>query len=235
VLPNMAYYTIPDLVKNTAQEDKNMGVFELEKGDRFLEINLQGKIWTTMGAMVAYRGDIKFTREGMLEHGLGKFLKQAFTGEGMTLTKAEGGGKLYLSQFGKKITVIQLNGESICVNGNDILAFEDSVQWDVKMIRKIGGLAAGGLFNVTLSGHGMIAITTHFEPITLQVTSDSPVMTDPNATVAWSQNLSPDFKTDISFKTFLGRSSGESFQMKFSGEGFVVVQPYEEVYMAPNS
>jgi uncharacterized protein (AIM24 family) len=44
--------------------------------------------------------------------------------------------------------------------------------------------------------------------------------------------LNPDFKTDISFKTFLGRGSGDSFQMKFEGDGFIVVQPYEEVYPA---
>ncbi|MCB1078595.1 MAG: AIM24 family protein, partial [Verrucomicrobiae bacterium] len=58
------------------------------------------------------------------------------------------------------------------------------------------------------------------------------VFTDPNATIAWSANLEPKFKSDISFKTFLGRSSGETFQMHFEGDGFVVVQPYEEVYMA---
>ena len=54
-------------------------------------------------------------------------------------------------------------------------------------------------------------------------------MTDPNATVAWSGNLTPEFKTDTSFRTFIGRQSGESFQMKFEGDGFVVIQPYEEV------
>jgi uncharacterized protein (AIM24 family) len=68
--------------------------------------------------------------------------------------------------------------------------------------------------------------------MTLRVTPGNPVFTDPNATIAWSANLNPDFKTDISFKTFLGRGSGDSFQMKFEGDGFIVVQPYEEVYPA---
>ena len=40
-----------------------------------------------------------------------------------------------------------------------------------------------------------------------------------------------EIKTDISFKTFLGRGSGESIQMRFQGDGFVVIQPYEEVYL----
>jgi uncharacterized protein (AIM24 family) len=34
----------------------------------------------------------------------------------------------------------------------------------------------------------------------------------------------------VSLKTFLGRGSGESIQMKFQGQGFVVVQPFEEIY-----
>ena len=89
----------------------------------------------------------------------------------------------------------------------------------------------GGLFNIRLEGTGLIAITTHYDPVTLIVSPGSPITTDPNATVAWSGNLEPTFKKDISFKTFLGRGSGESIQMEFSGEGFVVIQPYEEVYL----
>jgi uncharacterized protein (AIM24 family) len=77
----------------------------------------------------------------------------------------------------------------------------------------------------------LLAITSHYDPLTLQVTANQPVYTDPNATIAWSGSLQPEFKTDISLKTFFGRGSGESLQMKFQGDGFVVVQPYEEVYM----
>ena len=88
----------------------------------------------------------------------------------------------------------------------------------------------GGLFQVHLSGTGYVAITTHGDPITLRVTPGKPVCTDPNATVAWSGNLTPSIKTDISFKTILGRGSGESFQMQFEGNGWIIVQPYEETY-----
>lgn len=38
-----------------------------------------------MGSMVAYRGNIKFEREGVMEHGVGKMLKRAFTGEAARL------------------------------------------------------------------------------------------------------------------------------------------------------
>ena len=73
----------------------------------------------------------------------------------------------------------------------------------------------------------MIAITTHHDPLTLSVSPSQPIITDPNATVAWSGSLAPELKTDISFKTFVGRGSGESIQMKFAGQGFVVIQPCE--------
>jgi uncharacterized protein (AIM24 family) len=89
---------------------------------------------------------------------------------------------------------------------------------------------------VKLEGTGLIAITTHHDPVTLRVTPDRPVFTDPNATVAWSGSLSPEFKTDVSLKTFFGRGSGESFQTKFAGEGFVVIQPFEErAFQAPQA
>ncbi|WP_230136680.1 AIM24 family protein, partial [Peribacillus frigoritolerans] len=77
---------------------------------------------------------------------------------------------------------------------------------------------------------GMVAFTSHYEPLTLMVEPGNPVYTDPNATVAWSGELQPEFVTDVSLKSFFGRGSGESVQMKFEGQGFVVVQPFEEVY-----
>ncbi|WP_406661128.1 AIM24 family protein [Methanolobus sp. ZRKC3] len=230
----MARYSLDEFIKSTGQKDLGEGKFELER-DRMLELNLNGRVWIKRGAMVAYLGDVKFTREGVLEHGLGKMMKKAVTGEGVSLTKAEGAGKVYLADSGKKISIINLDNQSIFVNGNDLLAFEENISWDIKMMRKVAGMMAGGLFNVKLEGTGMVAITTHYDPLTLRVTEDQPVFTDPNATVAWSGNLNPDIKTDISLKTFVGRSSGESIQMAFKGEGFVVIQPYEEIPYVPHT
>ena len=226
----MSRYSIAEFVESTRQQDRGEGKFELES-PRLLEVNLNGMVWTKTGSMVAYVGQIKFEREGILEKGLGKMLKKAVTGEGARLTKATGQGRLYLADTGKKISILDLHDESMFVNGNDLLALEESIEWDIKMMKKMTAMLAGGLFNVKLSGSGMVAITTHYDPLTLIVRPDQPVVTDPNATVAWSGNLSPEFRTDISLKTFFGRGSGESIQMEFRGEGFVVIQPYEEVYL----
>lgn len=224
----MSRYSLDEFIQSTKQQDRGEGLFELES-DRMLEVNLAGEIWIKMGAMVAYRGQIRFEREGLLEKGVGRLLKKTFTGEGARLSKATGQGKMYLADSGKSVQVLKLQGESIFVNGNDLLAFESQIDWDIKMMKKLTAMVAGGLFNVRLEGSGLIAISTHFEPLTLMVTPGNPVRTDPNATVAWSGSLNPEFKTDVSLKTFFGRGSGESFQMEFNGEGFVVVQPYEEV------
>lgn len=230
----MEKYRIDQFINQTKQEDKGQGLFELET-PRILEINLESQIWAKMGSMISYRGNIKFEREGILEHGIGKLFKKAFTGEGAPLMKATGQGKLYVADQGKKISILNLYNESVTVNGNDLLAFEPSIDWDIKLMRKVAGLMSGGLFNVTLKGTGMVAFTSHYEPLTLLVEPGNPVYTDPNATVAWSGHLEPEFVTDVSLKSFFGRASGESIQMKFQGNGFVVVQPFEEVYLSQQS
>jgi uncharacterized protein (AIM24 family) len=228
--PFSARYDLDTFIQNSEQKDHNQGVFELES-ERMLEINLNNSmVWTKLGAMVAYRGNLRFTREGLLEQGIGNLLKKMVPAEGARLTKVEGTGKCYVADYGKKITIIQLRQQGITVNANDVLAFEPTLTNKIVMMRKITGMMAGGLFNIQLTGTGLVAITTHFDPLTLIVKPGNPVFTDPNATVAWSSNLSPSFKTDISLKTLFGRGSGESFQMQFEGNGFVVVQPYEEFY-----
>ncbi len=230
----MSNYSLHQFVQQTKQDETENDYFELET-PRILEVNLTDEVWAKTGSMISYNGAIKFTREGILEHGVGKMFKKAISGEGSSLMKAQGQGRLYLADQGKKITIFDLADESITVNGNDLLAFEPSIQWDVKLMKKVAGMMSGGLFNITMQGSGRVAVTSHYEPLTLLVRPGESVITDPNATVAWSGHLQPEFKTDISFKTFLGRGSGESIQMEFKGEGFVIVQPFEEVYTTGSS
>ncbi|RYG26725.1 AIM24 family protein [bacterium] len=226
-------YTIDAFIAETGEKDQPGDVFELESL-KMLEIHVQDRVWTKLGAMIAYRGNLRFQREGMLEGGIGKMLKRALTNEVTPLAKIEGQGRVYVADQGKEVSILRISpGEAINVSGNDLLAFEDSVSYDITMHRRVAGMMAGGLFSARLTGSGLVAITTHGRPLTLKVTPNDPVMTDPNATVAWSGNLSPELKSDISFSALLGRGGGETFQMVFRGEGFVVVQPNEEIPVAP--
>ena len=205
------------------------GAFQLEN-TKLLELKVDGAVWAKAGSMVAYRGSLQFKRNS---GGAKKWLKKALTGEGAQTMRVEGRGMLYVADQGKTVHVLDLAaGEAVSVNGNDLLAFQDSVTWDVKMMKRAAGLMGGGLFNVRLEGPGLIAFTTHGTPIALR----TPVITDPQATVAWSAHLSPDLKTDMSLGTLLGRSSGETFQMNFQAEGgVVIVQPFEEGGAAPTA
>ncbi|MFB6114868.1 MAG: AIM24 family protein [Candidatus Nanohalobium sp.] len=207
--------------QNTPKEGGD--VFQIENS-KILEVKLNGKVMAKAGSMISYTGDVSFERKEA--GGLKGFLKKAATNEGSVTMEASGQGYLYLADNGKKVQVLQLGrGEKLSVNGNDILAFEEKINWDIETIGSLAGSASGGLFNVTLEGPGYIAITTHGDPLVLP----TPVTTDPDATVAWSGNVSPNMKTDIGIKGFLGRNSGESFQLDFTGDqGFVVVQPFEE-------
>jgi uncharacterized protein (AIM24 family) len=223
----MGRYSLAQFVQETTQKDQDQGVFELES-KYMLEVNVRGRVWTKTGSMVAYQGGVRFKREGAFEHGFWSWFKRSLTGEGTNLTKAEGVGRVYLADSGKQVTIVGLSGDALCVNGNDLLAFEDGIRWDIRMMRRVSSMMAGGLFNVRLEGKGMVAMTSHGQPLTLRVLPGKPVVTDPNATVAWSGNLEPQLKTDINLRTLIGRGSGEAFQMHFEGDGFVVVQPYEE-------
>ncbi len=226
----MAIQSIREFTASCTEKDITSENFELEN-PRTLEVRLNNQlVWSKAGAMVARMGNVKFTRQGILEQGLGTLLKKAISSEGLTLMKMEGQGRVYLADQGKKITLLRLENDTIFVNGNDVLALEQSVDYKITMMKKIAGMLSGGLFNIKLSGSGIVAITTHYEPLTLKVSKESgPVFTDPNATVAWSGNLTPEMTTDISIGSLFGRTSGETFQMKFSGEGWVVIQPFEEV------
>lgn len=223
--------SLQDFINLTAERDHPGDVFELESS-KMLEAHVKGRIWSKLGAMIAYRGQVNFVREGMLEGGLMKAFMKAVSGEMSPLVKIEGNGVVYLADAGKEISILRLNGESFNVSGNDLLAFEDSVSYEITMHKRVAGMLSGGLFSAKLTGHGMVAIVTHGKPLTLRVVPGQPLITDPNATVAWSAGLMPELKTDVNFKTIIGRGGGETFQMVFSGDGFVVVQPFEETPVA---
>jgi Mitochondrial biogenesis AIM24 len=99
----MGKYSIAEFVNKTQQRDSSTEAFELENA-HLLEVKLNGTVWAKAGAMIAYHGQVKFTREGILDRGLGGLLKKAVTGEGMSLMKAEGNGRVYFADFSSSTT-----------------------------------------------------------------------------------------------------------------------------------
>lgn len=190
-----------------------------------LDIDVDGDAMAKAGSMVAFTGDLSFTGKSSAEGGIGGFIKQAATGEGTPVMTIEGQGHAYLADSKKKIQLLELEtDDSITVNGEDVLAFESDLSYEISSMDSLAGSFAGGFTNVYLQGPGYAAITTHGDPIVLE----PPVSTDPSATVAWS-GTSPDVQVNKNLSDMIGQESGERFQMKFGGDGgYVVVQPYEE-------
>jgi uncharacterized protein (AIM24 family) len=198
--------------------------FQLENSYT-LDVAVDGSVKAKAGSMIAHTGDLSFTGQASAEGGITGFIKEAATNEGTPVMEIEGDGHVYLADNEKKIQTLRLDdGDAITVNGEDVLAFESQVSYEISTIDSLAGSFAGGFTNVYLEGPGYVALTTHGDPIVLE----PPVSTDPSATVAWS-GTSPDVDVNASLSDMIGQESGERFQMNFGGNGgFVVVQPYEE-------
>jgi uncharacterized protein (AIM24 family) len=205
---------------------------EVETGEAFtvqnprllkVELSATG-VLAKNGSMVAYQGDVRFEHRG---GGLSRFLKKAATGESLRLMQAAGSGELFLAYQAMLVHVLRLNNESLTVNGFNILAFQDGIDWDITRIKGgAAGVLAGGLFNVHLNGTGYVALLSDGEPVRLNV-SEAPTFADPQAAIAWSGGVSTSLKADVQAKTLVGLGSGESLQLGFAGSGWVLVQPSE--------
>jgi uncharacterized protein (AIM24 family) len=141
--------------------------------------------------------------------------------------KMSGSGEVFLADQAQEIFLIHLENEEITVNGPNLLAFDSDIDWDIKKVS--GGASAmlsGGLFNMALSGTGAVAILSDGPPVLLDVGA-APTFADAQAAITWSEGVSTSLKTQVSAKAMIGKSSGESVQMAFSGQGWVLVQPSE--------
>jgi uncharacterized protein (AIM24 family) len=206
------------------QETQSEQPFALQNS-KLLKVSLnQITIQAKAGAMVAYQGDVSFEHAG--SGGLGRMMKKAMSGEGTTLMKMSGTGEVFLADTAQDIHLIYLENDAITVNGSNLLAFDSGIDWDIKRVEGVSGMMGGGLYNTALNGTGWVAIISDGPPVLLN-TGEAPTFADPQAAITWSSSLQTGIKTDIKLKNFIGRGSGETVQMSFAGQGWVLVQPSE--------
>lgn len=216
----------------SSQEVEVQDAFILQS-KKLLKVNMEacgGQVLSKAGAMIAYQGQMNFARKG--SGGADKWLKKKISGEQFTLMEVSGQGDLFLADAANNIILLYLNNEALAVESNNLLAFTPSITWDIKMIKGAGTMMAGGMWTVELNGTGYLALICKGDPMTLKVTPEQPTYTDPNATVAWSQALEPGVHVDANLKSLsgiFGSAHGELFQLAFQGDGWIIVQPSEEV------
>ena len=214
-------------------EVESQDAFSLQNS-KLLKVELnQVTIQAKLGSMVAYQGEVSFEHAG--SGGMSRMLKKAVTGEGQSLMKMTGSGEVFLGDTAQDIHLIYLENDSITVNGPNLLAFDSGIDWDIKRVEGASGMMGGGLFNLSLQGTGWVAILSDGPPVLLNVAS-APTFADAQAAITWSSGVSTSIKTDFKMKNLIGRGSGESIQMAFQGQGWVLVQPSEgRITAAPAS
>ena len=207
------------------QETQSQDAFALQNS-KLLKVSLnQITVQARLGSMVAYQGDVHFEHAG--SGGLNRWVKKAVTGEGTKLMKIEGTGEVFLADQAQDIHLIKLENDSITCNGANVLAFDAGIDWDIKKVE--GGVAsamAGGLFNMELSGSGWVAVLSDGPPVILDV-GGAPTFADAQAAITWSSGVTTQVKVDANVKTLIGRGSGETVQVAFGGQGWLLVQPSE--------
>jgi uncharacterized protein (AIM24 family) len=177
------------------------------------------------GSMVLYQGDVEFSFKG---GGLKRRFTAGQTGEGFgSLMRVTGSGQVYLAEEESHLHVVELQGDAICVPTHHVLAFDESLEQDVRRIDG-HGIPGGSLFALHLSGQGSVVITTRGEPVVLPVTPMT--FCDANSVVAWSSAAQVLVTNQVRLRrsAFPGHS-GETTQLQFRGApgNFAIVQPYE--------
>ena len=206
------------------KETEGGEAFRLQNS-KLLKVELAGvEVQAKLGSMVAYQGDVSFEHAG--SGGLSRMIKKAVTNEGADLMKVSGTGEIFLADMAQDVQLLRLEDEAITANGPHVLAFDAGIDWDIKRVEGASGALSGGLYNMELSGTGNVALVSDGPPVLIEIDGES-TFADPQAAITWSQGVSSSVKTDVNVKTLIGKGSGETFQLAFSGSGWLLLQPSE--------
>lgn len=197
----------------------------------------QGTIFSKAGAWIAgYNGAYSFEKvllgpQGNPMQALMGQIGRRLTGENLPLMKV----KMAPNAVGifandqQHVTVVNLEpGQTICVESENILAFNDLCKYGVKILGQ-GVISQKGLFTSTLTGMqqgAQVAILTDGNPIVIN-SNNGGCGCDPDAHVAHI-GQDPGFKLNLSWKNLIGQASGESYQFEWKQPGsIVIIQPQE--------
>ncbi|MFJ5013749.1 TerD family protein [Streptomyces griseoluteus] len=176
------------------------------------------------GSMVLYQGKVDFSYKGA---GITGRLVGNATGQEMQLMRCTGQGQVFLADNSTHLHPVELQGDAICVSAENVLAFDESLQYEVRRIEG-HGIPGGALFTMQFQGTGTLVVKTHGTPVVLPVTPTT--FADCHAVVAWSAASQVIVSSQVRMRrnAYAG-DTGESVNLQFRGApgNFIVVQPYE--------
>ncbi|MER5637649.1 AIM24 family protein [Kitasatospora sp. NPDC002227] len=195
------------------------------------------RVFSQRGAMLAYTGEVSFTPNVMGgQGGVMSMIGRRVANEDTPLMTVEGRGSVMFGHGGHHVHLIELNGETLYVEADRLLAFEGSLQQSTMFMGSQGGVmgivrgqvSGQGLFTTQLSGKGSVAVMAHGGVIELPITPQQPIHVDPQAYVAHRGDVRNKLSSALGWRDMIGRGSGEAFQLELSGQGVVYVQASEE-------
>ncbi|MDX2815861.1 TerD family protein [Streptomyces sp. PA03-5A] len=176
------------------------------------------------GSMVLYQGKVEFGYKGA---GFTGRIVGNMTGQEMQLMRCTGRGQVFFAEDASYLHPIELQGDAICVSAENVLAFDESLQHEVRRIEG-HGIPGGALFTMQFQGTGTVVVKTHGTPVVLPVTPTT--YADSNAIVAWSAASQVVLSSQVRLRrnAYPGHS-GETVNLQFRGApgNFIIVQPYE--------
>ncbi|MGW4345724.1 TerD family protein [Streptomyces sp. NPDC004690] len=176
------------------------------------------------GSMVLYQGKVDFSYKGA---GFAGRIVGNATGQEMQLMRCTGQGQVFFAEESTHLHPVELQGDAICVSAENVLAFDESLQYEVRRIEG-HGIPGGALFTMQFQGTGTIVVKTHGTPVVLPVTPTTFV--DSNAVVAWSAAAQVIVSSQVRMRrnAYPGHTGeGVNLQFRAAPGNFVVVQPYE--------
>ncbi|MFD9079594.1 TerD family protein [Streptomyces erythrochromogenes] len=190
-----------------------------------VDLSMGGQaVLARQGSMVLYQGKVDFSYKGA---GFAGRIVGNATGQEMQLMRCTGRGQVFLAENGAHLHAIELQGDAICVSAENVLAFDESLQHEVRRIEG-HGIPGGALFTMQFQGTGTVIVKTHGIPVVLPVTPTT--FADSNAIVAWSAASQVIISSQVRLRrnAYPGHS-GETVNLQFRGApgNFIVVQPYE--------
>lgn len=204
--------------------------------EKLVEVSINNEeVFAKAGGMIAYRGKINFARTFLAGQGVQQLAMRAVTNEGYAMMTAKGSGQICYGCDGLFVTIIPVRGETLYLESDSLLCFDPRLTAGTMFIGNQGGVqgiirgavSGQGLFCTTLQGNGEAVLLSDGNAIPIPVTPNDPVFVDPDAYLAHVGNLNSNIVTDVNWKTFIGQTSGESYQVKFSGQGTVYIQASE--------
>ena len=205
---------------------------------RQLLLELDNSSYTVQaGAMQWSSGDVNMSSnvKGAGDF-LGKLVSSAVTKESAVKPVYQGTGKLMLEPTYRHIILMDVaEWGSVVLDDGLFLACDSRLKQKVVARSNISSALLGGegLFNLSLSGDGIVALESHVpyeELIEVQLVNDV-MKIDGNMAIAWSGSL--DFTVEKSGKSLLGSAvSGEGLVNVYRGTGKILMAPTANNYRA---